>query len=94
MAERLRGRVTKLTVETEYPDGSKKTTVIDDIAEFAAIIADPSLLSALESKMFTVSEEDWAENPSFILFDYPDFESAAEPKRPRPKPFCSSLQCK
>ena len=85
MSEFLRGTVVKLTFEIEYPDGSRKVAELDSPEKVSSIAFDSTSVSAGDAELFNVSESDWKQNPSMIV--YPKAGEAES------IPFCTHNGC-
>ncbi len=81
-----RGTVVKATVEIEYPDGSRKVTEIDRPHDVGSIVLDEEKIPPGDQGLFNVSEEDWKQNPSMVI--YPKTIGAEG------IPFCTHNGCK
>jgi hypothetical protein len=67
MSEFQRGRVTRVTFEVEYPDGSKATSVINDTQDLKMIAFSGDSVSSDATGQYNVSQEDWRQNPTMLL---------------------------
>ena len=70
-----RGTVKKITFEVEYPDGSRKTSVIEDAEDVASITFHAEGVSQRDLQLFNKSSSDWRENPTMLVYrgeDPPD----------------------
>jgi hypothetical protein len=76
-----RGTVKKITFEVEYPDGSLKTSVIEDAEDVASITFYPERVSPRDLQFFNKSSSDWRENPTMLVYRGKDPD-------PFPDPFC------
>jgi hypothetical protein len=74
-----RGTVKKITFEVEYPDGSLKTSVIEDAEDVASITFHAEGVSRRDLQFFNKSSSDWRENPTMLVY---------RGKDPSPDPFC------
>lgn len=88
MSEFQRGTLVKATFEIEYPDGSRKTAELDVPKDVGSIILDSELVPAGDEGLFDVSESDWKQNPSMII--YPKTGTS----RVEGYPFCTHNGCK
>lgn len=79
-----RGKVKSITVEIEYPDGSRKTETVDDPDKVLAIAFAEDQVAPEDLSQFNVSEDDWKQNPAMILI----YEG------PESIPFCTHNGCK
>lgn len=91
MTNFARGVVKKATFEIEYPDGSRKTAELDAPGEVGVIVLDESRIPAEDAHLFNVSESDWKENPSMIVYPRP---SEGDELDPSGIPFCTHNGCK
>lgn len=81
-----RGAVVKMTFEIEYPDGSRKVAEVDDPQGVGLVVFDAANVPAGDEALFNVSEADWKQNPSMII--YPKASGAEG------IPFCTHNGCK
>jgi len=67
MDEFQRGRVTRVTLEVEYPDGSTATSEVTDTHGLQAIIFTGDRVSSAAAGEYNVSPDDWKKNPAVAL---------------------------
>jgi hypothetical protein len=85
VAEFKRGSVVRVTVEIEYPDGSRKVADLPEPGSLSTIVLDPAQVPADDQPRFNVSETDWKQNPSMML--YPEMRGD------QGIPFCTHNGC-
>jgi hypothetical protein len=68
MSDFQRGAVVKATFEIEYPDGSRKVTELDNPQDVGSVVFDAASVPAGDEGLFNVSESDWKQNPSMIIY--------------------------
>jgi len=90
MSNFSRGVVKKVTFEIEYPDGSRTVKDLGKPEDVGLIIFDESSLAADDTGLFNVSESDWKQNPSMIVFPRSQGRSADT----EGIPFCTHNGCK
>lgn len=90
MTDFLRGIVKRVTLEIEYPDGSKKIGDVPDPESLAMIVFDASRIRPGDAALFDVSDADWKLNPSMLI--YP--KAAAGSDDVTAIPFCTHNGCK
>jgi hypothetical protein len=93
MAEFERGRVTKVTVEIVYPDGSTKTSEVPDIETLGAIVIAERFVPASDKSTFDISENDWKQNPSMLLYSK-EGDVSTDSRGGGGIPFCTHNGCK
>ena len=71
MGEFQRGRVRRIILEFEYPDGSLKTLNVDSPSEVGMIAFDEHWMRDDDLSLFRVSEDDWRQNPSMLMYPGP-----------------------
>ena len=87
MGEFQRGRVRRIILEFEYPDGSLKTLNVDSPSEVGMIAFDEHWMRDDDLSLFRVSEDDWRQNPSMLMYPRP----GSPPGSPEARAFCSKL---
>lgn len=86
MGDFQRGKVTKVTFEIEYPDGSTKTSDLDNPGDVEKIVfSNDHMADDEDAGRFNVSEEDWKQNPTMLLYSK---------NVPASIPFCTHNGCK
>jgi hypothetical protein len=68
MAEFERGRVRRIILEFEYPDGSVKTLDVDAPSKVSMIAFDEHWIPEDDRKLFNLSDRDWRQNPSVLMY--------------------------
>lgn len=84
MSEFQRGRVTKVTFEIEYPDGSTATSEVSDAQDLKGIALSGDSVDGEVIGQFNVSADDWTRNPTMLL-EYSEPRESGE----RFRTFCS-----
>lgn len=85
MATYERGTVTKISFEITYPDGSTKTSDVDDPSNVKKIVFSDDDVADGDVETFNVSTDDWKQNPSMMLYGK---------AQPAGIPFCTHNGCK
>ena len=62
----LRGKITSIEIEIEYPDGTTKSERIDSLPKLQAVYFDDEVMNDSMKEIFTKSD-DWRNNPAMIL---------------------------
>ena len=83
MGEFQRGRVRRIILEFEYPDGSLKTLDVDSPSGVGTIAFDEDWARDDDISLFRVTEDDWRQNPSILMYPGPGY--AARSLSPRPE---------
>lgn len=81
-----RGTVTKITMETTYPDGSKKVRIIENPHLISWIALDEMAIPYYHLPYFNVSPQEWSMNPTMMVYQYKDGNKAVL----EAKPMCGS----
>jgi hypothetical protein len=68
MAEFERGRVRRIILEFEYPDGGLKTLDVDSPSEVSMIAFDEHWIREEDRKLFNATEGDWRQNPAMSVY--------------------------
>lgn len=82
-----RGVVKRIAVEIEYPDGSTKSTEIENPEQVSAIAFSEATIQDTDLGAYNVSESDWKENPAMMVYSNSSVSQ-------RPLPFCTHNGCK
>lgn len=90
MSDFSRGIVKKVTFEIDYPDGSRKVAELDDPQDVGLIVFDSKDVPAEDLGLFDVSESDWKQNPSMIVY----LRRSEDGTRVAGIPFCTHNGCK
>lgn len=67
MSEFMRGRVTRVTFEVEYPDGSTTTSVVNDTQDLMMVAFSGDRVGPDAIEQYNVSQDDWRKNPTVLL---------------------------
>jgi hypothetical protein len=68
MAAFQRGKLTKVTFEIEYPDGSTKVSELEDPESVKRLSFDEAYVDDGDQQTFNASEADWKQNPAMIIY--------------------------
>jgi hypothetical protein len=68
MSDLQRGKVVGITFAIEYPDGSRKVTEVENPEDVKSIAFDQESIAPGDEGRFNVSETDWKQNPSMIIY--------------------------
>ncbi|MGK5047769.1 hypothetical protein ACQ4WP_18015 [Janthinobacterium sp. GB4P2] len=65
----MRGKITEVIFQVEYPDGTSKISKFVPEFRLNAMLFSDCLMTPEMKEKFTVSEEDWKKNPAMIIVD-------------------------
>lgn len=71
MSEFERGRMRRIILEFEYPDGCVEALDVDSPSDVSMIASDERFIPDDDFKLLNVSDRDWRENPSLLMYPMP-----------------------